>query len=45
MPEVCKLWREPVAMGLRVDAGFGGCLLHLLSMLVQTCQKEHFAPT
>ena len=34
--EVCELGGESVAMGLRIDAGLRGGLLHLLPMLVQT---------
>ena len=44
-PEVCEQWGESVAMGLRIDAGLGGGLLDLLSVLVQAGQEKHVAST
>ena len=45
LPEVCELRREAVAVGLRVDTGFGRGLLDLLPVFIQTGQEKHVAST
>ncbi len=42
-PEFLKLGCKLVAMGLRVDAGFGRGLLNFLSMLIEPGEKEDVA--
>ena len=42
-PELLKLGRQLVAMGLRIDAGFGRGLLNLLPMFIEPGEKEDVA--
>ena len=42
-PECLKLRCQLIAMGLRVDAGFGRSLLNFLSMFIESGEKEDVA--
>ena len=42
-PKCLELGRQLVAMGLRVDAGFGRGLLNFLSMFIEPGEKEDVA--
>ena len=44
-PKGLELRRQLVAMGLRVDAGFGRCLLNFLPMFIEPGEKEDVAST
>ncbi len=35
--------RQLIAVGLGVDAGLGGCLLHFLAMFIEPGEKKHLA--
>ena len=44
LPESLKLRGQLVAVDLWIDAGFGGRLLHFLTMFIEAGEKKYLAP-